>query len=113
MAIDQSLLDELRTRRAQALYGGGPEKLAKRHEKGQLSARERIVALFDPETFMEFGAHADHGCTTFGMANKSLPGDGVVTGVGFIAGRAVAAYSHDFTVGGGHSAESTPRRCAI
>ncbi len=101
MAIEAKLLKDLEKRRAAALLGGGADKLKKRKEKGQLSARERLELLFDANTFQEFGMHAQHGCTSFGMAGKPMPGDGVVTGTGYVGGRPVAAYAHDFTVGGG------------
>jgi len=101
MAIAPSFLTELKKRRSAALVGGGSDKLAERKKKGLLNARERIEALFQPGTFLESGLHAEHDCHHFGMESKSLPGDGVITGVGYVDGRAVAAFSHDFTVGGG------------
>jgi len=101
MAIASSHLTELHKRRAAAVVGGGKDKLAERKKKGLLNARERIAALFQPGTFLESGLHAQHDCHHFGMETKSMPGDGVITGVGYIDGRAVAAFSHDFTVGGG------------
>ena len=101
MAIAQKLLTNLADRRKKALAGGGAEKLAARREKGLMSARERVLALFEPNTFLEWGLHADHDCHDFGLEEKSLPGDGVITGVGYINGRPVAVFSQDFTVGGG------------
>ena len=101
MAISPKLLEELHQRREKARLGGGSEKIKIRHEKGLMTARERLEAFFDPGTFLEFGMHAQHGCHEFGMADKDLPGDGVVTGTGIVAGRPVAAFSQDFTVGGG------------
>lgn len=101
MAIDPLLLEELSNRRKIANEGGGADKLRKRHEKGQLSARERLQTFFQAGTFQEFGMHAQHTCTRFGMEKKSLPYDGVVCGTGLVEGRAVAAYAQDFTVGGG------------
>lgn len=101
MTIDPALLQRLETSRQTAEHGGGVDKIAKRHERGLLTARERLTKLFEPGTFMEFGKHAQHACTQFGMATKSMPGDGVVTGVGYLDGRPVAAFSQDFTVGGG------------
>lgn len=101
MPIDSTLLENLRDRRTRAALGGGEDKLTQRHKKGQLTARERLDALFDANTFIEFGMHAGHACKSFGMAEKEMPADGVVTGIGYVAGRPVAAYSHDFTVGGG------------
>lgn len=99
--MNAQLLKEFRKRRDAALAGGGPEKAETRHKKGLLTARERLDALFDPGSFMEFGLHADHDCHQFGMEDKEFPGDGVVTGVGAIAGRPVAAFSQDFSIGGG------------
>lgn len=101
MAIQNSLLTELKERRAKAMAGGGPEKAAKRHEKGQMTARERLEVFFEPNTFQEFSLHADHACTGFGMEKVKLPTDGVITGVGYVNGRPVAAFSQDFSVGGG------------
>ncbi|MGF1451419.1 MAG: acyl-CoA carboxylase subunit beta [Opitutales bacterium] len=99
--IAQHLLDELYERRAQAETAGGEDKIAKRHEKGQMSARERLLAFFEPGTFQEFGMHVQHACHDFGMEKKKLPTDGVICGTGFVDGRQVAAFSQDFTVGGG------------
>lgn len=101
MPISQSLLKLLQEKRKVALAAGGADKLAERKKKGLLSARERLEAFFEPGTFMEFGLHAQHGCHEFGLADKSFPGDGVITGIGYVDGRPAAAYSQDFTVGGG------------
>jgi propionyl-CoA carboxylase beta chain len=101
MPLSPALLEELHARRATALAGGGLDKLAERTKKGLLTARERLAALFQPNTFLELGMHAQHDCHHFGLENKSLPCDGVITGVGYIDGRPVAAFSQDFTVGGG------------
>lgn len=101
MPIDPSLLEDLNKRREAVAHGGGKDKIAARHEKGILSARERLIAFFDADTFQEFGRLAEHSCQRFGMDKRFFPGDGVVTGIGYVNGRAVAAYSHDFTVGGG------------
>jgi propionyl-CoA carboxylase beta chain len=101
MAIDPALLAELHRRRAAATASGGPEKVAERKKKGLLTARERIETLFQAGSFMESGQHANHDCHHFGMEDKSFPGDGVITGIGYIDGRPVAAFAHDFLVGGG------------
>ena len=101
MAIAQQLLTDLAARRAKALEAGGADKLAARREKGLMTARDRVNALFEPGTFLESGLHADHDCHDFGLEGRSLPGDGVITGVGVVAGQAVAVFSQDFTVGGG------------
>jgi propionyl-CoA carboxylase beta chain len=101
MTISKELVETLRNRRAEALAGGGAEKAEKRRERGRMTARDRIEALFSPETFQEFGLYVQHDTRHFGMEKKSLPGDGVVTGVGYVAGRPVACFSQDFTVAGG------------
>ncbi|WP_263773010.1 acyl-CoA carboxylase subunit beta [Propionivibrio soli] len=99
MAIRKELLDELYARRQEAYAGGGQDKLEKRRQKGLLNARERLDILFDDVSFQEFGMHVDHD--TAGMDDKRMPGDGVVTGIGNVDGRPVAAFSQDFTVSGG------------
>lgn len=101
MAIDKRLLDDLERRQAAALASGGPERIAKRHAKGQLTARERLEGLYAEHTFQEFGLHAQHQTRGFGMETKSLPTDGVITGIGFIDGRPVAGFSQDFMIAGG------------
>lgn len=101
MPIDPKLLEDLDKRRAHALVSGVPDKVEQRHKKGLLTARERVDSLFQPGSFQEFGMFAEHQCTNFGMGGKSLPADGVVTGVGLLEGRPVAAFSQDFLVAGG------------
>jgi propionyl-CoA carboxylase beta chain len=101
MPIATNFLADLEKRRQTAKAAGGLDKLAARREKGIMSARERVEALFQPGTFMEWGMHADHDCHDFGMEDKSFPGDGVITGVGYVDGRPVAVFSQDFTIGGG------------
>ena len=99
MAIRKELLDELTERRAAASVGGGLDKLEKRRAKGQLTARDRIEGLYDKESFQESGMHVNH--QTADLKGKVLPGDGVITGIGNVDGRSVAAFSQDFTVSGG------------
>ncbi|PWM32197.1 MAG: methylmalonyl-CoA carboxyltransferase [Verrucomicrobia bacterium] len=101
MAISQKLMDELKRRREEAFAAGGNDKLQARRAKGLLTARDRIEALFDEGTFMEFGMHVQHNCHNFGMERKTLPTDGIVAGIGYVQGRPVAAFSQDFTVAGG------------
>ena len=101
MPISKALLTTLEQKRRAAYAGGGEEKIAERRKKGLLSARERLSALFEANTFMEWGLHSQHDCHNFGMEGKAMPGDGVITGVGYVDGRPVAAFSQDFTVGGG------------
>ncbi len=101
MPIAKELVEDLHIRRQKALDGGGKEKLEERRAKGILTARDRVEGLFDPGSFQEFGMHAQHACTHFGMEKKELPADAVITGVGQVGPRPVACFSQDFTVGGG------------
>ena len=101
MAISKKLMDELNSRRDAALNAGGAEKLQARRNKGLLTARDRLEKLFDEGSFLEFGMHVKHACHNFGQEKKRIPTDGVVTGVGLIKGRQVAAFCQDFTVFGG------------
>src|SRR3989442_547586 len=91
-------LDKLRKK---ALEGGGPERIAKQHAAGKMTARERIALLVDEGSFDEIDMFVEHSATHFGMASKKIPGDGVVTGFGRIDGRSVGLFSQDFTVLGG------------
>jgi acetyl-CoA carboxylase carboxyltransferase component len=101
MTLERTLLEGLQERRSKIRAGGGEDKIAARHEKGLLSARERIEPLCQPHTFQESGAHARHTAQHFGMASKELPADGVVVGTGYVDGRLVAMVSQDFTVSAG------------
>src|SRR4051794_35982496 len=86
--IEQKI-QELETKRAQVKLGGGEDKIAKQHEAGKLTARERIARLADLGSFQEIGMFAKHRATLFGRAKKDFPADGVVTGIGTIDGRLV------------------------
>jgi propionyl-CoA carboxylase beta chain len=99
-------LDELARRERLAVEGGGPERRARQHEQGKLSARERIDLLLDEGTFEETDKFVTHRCTDFGMAEKRFPGDGFVTGYGKVEGRTVFVFAQDFTVFGGSLSES-------
>ncbi|MCB9497687.1 MAG: acyl-CoA carboxylase subunit beta [Fibrobacteria bacterium] len=101
MAIDKALLKDLAERRARVAAGGGLAKLEERRSKGIMTARDRVEALFEPDSFQEFGAHVTHHAHDFGLSGKYLPADAVVTGVGYVGGRPVAVFSQDFTVAGG------------
>ena len=101
MAKLKELLSDLIKRREVAFWGGGLDKAEARHAKGQMTARERLLTLFADHTFQEMGMHVEHDTREFGMQERKLPGDGVVTGVGYIDGRPVASFSQDFTVAGG------------
>ncbi|PIW31178.1 MAG: methylmalonyl-CoA carboxyltransferase, partial [Rhodobacterales bacterium CG15_BIG_FIL_POST_REV_8_21_14_020_59_13] len=97
----QDILEELENRRERARQGGGKDRVEKQHEKGKLSARERIELLLDEGSFEEWDMFVEHRCNDFGMADKKIPGDGVVTGHGTINGRLIYVFSKDFTVFGG------------
>jgi len=94
-------LDELHKRRQEAEAGGGQAQVKKQHEKGKLTARERLDILLDKGTFTELDVYRKHGCSDFGLDGQAHPGDSVVTGHGKIEGRPVFVFSQDFTVLGG------------
>ncbi len=94
-------LKELERRHLAAELGGGEDRIAKQHEAGKMSARERIDVLLDRGSFVEFDKFKTHRCADFEMDQKKYPGDGVVTGYGTIDGRVVYVFSQDFTVFGG------------
>lgn len=97
---DEKLAD-LDARREAAHMGGGQARIDKQHERGKLTARERLDILFDEGTFVEINTLMTTRTTNFGMDKKKTLGDGVVTGYGRVNGRVVFASSQDFTVGGG------------
>jgi len=99
-------LDLLARRRAQAELGGGEERLKVQHEKGKLSARERLDVLLDEGSFTELDRFVTHRSTDFGLDRQLFYGDGVVTGYGRIDGRLVYVFSQDFTVLGGSLSET-------
>jgi methylmalonyl-CoA carboxyltransferase large subunit len=101
----QAKIEELRKRTTEVMLGGGAGKLEKQRQAGKLTARERIDALVDPESFEEIGLFAEHRATLFGMAGKSMPADGVITGAASVGGRLVHLASQDFTVAGGSAGE--------
>jgi len=108
------IIDELERRRAAARLGGGQRRIDAQHKKGKLSARERLDLLLDPGSFEEYDMFVEHRCTDFGMAEQTIPGDGVVTGHGTINGRLVFVFSQDFTVFGGALSEMHARKiCKI
>lgn len=87
------------------LAAGGEKRVAKQHESGKMTARERIAALLDEGSFVELDRFVQHRCTNFGQEKKSLPGEGVTTGYGTIDGRLVYVFAQDFTVEGGSLGE--------
>ena len=98
-------IKRLRELREKAKLGGGKKRIEAQHKKGKLTARERIELLLDPGSFMELDPFVVHQCTEFGIAERKIPGDGVVTGYGTIDGRLVYVFSQDFTVFGGSLGE--------
>lgn len=99
-------IKELIERRATARMGGGDKAIAKQHDKGKYTARERIAMLLDEGSFEEMDMFVEHRCTNFGMEKKHYPGDGVVTGCGTIEGRLVYIFAQDFTVSAGSLSET-------
>jgi propionyl-CoA carboxylase beta chain len=99
-------LERLEELRREALAGGGEDRTRAQHERGKLSARERLDLLLDPESFVELDRFVTHRSQDFGLAERKVLGDGVVTGYGTIHGRLVYAYSQDFTVFGGSLSEA-------
>jgi len=102
----QEILRQLEEKRAAARGGGGERRIKAQHDKGKLSARERIEVLLDPGSFEEWDMFVEHRCGDFGMVAQKIPGDGVVTGWGTVSGRLVFVFSQDFTVFGGSLSEA-------
>jgi len=102
----EDLLEELRRRRARVEAMGGPERVARQHAAGKLTARERLAVLLDPGSFVELDRFVTHRGRDFGLDRLEAPADGVVTGHGTIDGRPVAVFSQDFTVLGGSLGEA-------
>ena len=102
----REILEELERRREAARQGGGQGRIDAQHAKGKLTARERIGTLLDEGSFEEWDVFVEHRCVDFDMAEKAVPGDGVVTGHGTINGRTVFVFSQDFTVLGGSLSEA-------
>lgn len=110
MAINK--IEALREQREKIEQGGGAKRIASQHEKGKLTARERLNLLFDENTFVELDAFVKHRCVNFGMEKTEAPGEGVVTGYGQVDGRLVYAYAQDFTVLGGSLGEMHAKKIA-
>src|SRR6266852_2437065 len=99
-------LELLQRKRAESELGGGAERIAAQHEKGKMTARERLEVLLDPGSFVELDRFVTHRSSDFGLADQKYLGDGVVTGHGRIGGRLVYVFSQDFTVFGGSLSEA-------
>jgi len=104
------VLSELQERRAVARAGGGAKRIEAQHNRGKLTARERIELLLDEGSFEEFDMFVEHRCSDFGMEKQKFPGDGVVTGWGTVNGRKVYIFAKDFTVFGGSLSEAHARK---
>lgn len=105
MATVEEKRRELALRQQKVQLGGGEKRIAQQHAKGKQTAQERLGQLFDAGTFVELDQFVTHRCVYFGMDQKELPGEGVVTGYGTIEGRLVYAFAQDFTVEGGSLGE--------
>lgn len=103
---DSAIIDELKEKRSRAEAAGGEDLIARQHSRDKLTARERVEALFDDNTFVEINELVLSRASEFGMDKKRRLGDGVVTGYGLIHGRVTFVASQDFTVCGGSLGEA-------
>ena len=99
-------VQRLQDMRVASKRGGGEKRIQRQHDKGKLTARERLDVLLDPNSFHEIDAFVTHRSSAFGLEDQIVLGDGVVTGSGTINGRPVYVYSQDFTVFGGSLSET-------
>src|SRR5216683_1413956 len=99
-------LELLQQKRSESEQGGGAERIATQHQKGKMTARERLDVLLDPGSFVELDRFVTHRATDFGLDEQKVLGDGVVTGWGRVEGRLVYVFSQDFTVFGGSLSEA-------
>ena len=110
--MQKEKIKELVERREAAKMGGGQKRIDAQHQKGKLTARERLALLLDEGSFEEFDMFLQHRCTNFGMEKTKFDGDGVVTGLGTIDGRIVYVFAQDFTVNGGSMSETMALKIA-
>ena len=114
MGIVEDKIKELKEREAKLKEMGGEAAVKKQHDRGKLTARERIDLLFDPGTFRETDIFMKHRGTLFGLDKLEIPADGVITGYGKVAGRPVCAFSQDFTARAGTLGEMHSKKiCKI
>ncbi|MGB0866073.1 MAG: carboxyl transferase domain-containing protein, partial [Granulosicoccaceae bacterium] len=110
----QDILEQLKEKREAARMGGGQRRIDAQHNKGKLTARERLDILLDADSFEEWDMFVEHNCHDFGMEQEHIPGDGVIIGRGTINGRLVFVFSQDFTVyGGSLSAAHAGKICKL
>src|SRR5210317_725856 len=102
----KEIVEQLEQKRKAAALGGGQQRIDTQHGRGKLTARERLELLLDEGSFEEWDTFVEHRCTDFGMEEKKVLGDGVVTGYGTVNGRMVFVFSQDFTVFGGSLSEA-------
>lgn len=107
MDTHSTRLHQLRTKQLEA---GGAKRIASQHNRGKLTARERIESLFDPGSFVEIFSFVEHDCQDFGLDQRKYLGDGVISGFGLVEGRRVYAYSQDFTILGGSLSETNAKK---
>mgnify|MGYP001097804558 FL=1 len=105
MSSTEKRLNDLRARKSRSESGGGQARIDAQHNRGKMTARERLEMLLDDGSFQEIDALVEHRCRDFDMDKNVIPGDGVVTGHGMINGREVFAFAQDFTVYGGSLGE--------
>ncbi len=114
MPTNQKMFDILKEKNQVAEAGGGDDRIAAQHKAGKLTARERIDLLLDPGSFVEVDRFVTHRCSDFGMGDKKILGDGVITGYGTVEGRTVFVFSQDFTSFGGSLGEAFAKKvCKI
>lgn len=111
--MEKEILD-LKKRQSRIEAGGGEKGIQKQHQRGKLTARERLQLLLDTGSFVEVDAFVSHRCTNLGMENREIPGEGVVTGYGTIDNRLIYVFAQDFTVMGGSLGEMHAKKiCKI
>ena len=110
--MNEEPINHLEKLRAAALMGGGESQIIKQHDKGKLTARERIEKLLDPHSFTETGLFVTHRATGFGMENSHPATDGVITGWGKVDGKLVYVFAQDFTILGGSLGEAHGNKIA-
>jgi len=107
--IDEKI-DALDAMRQESQKGGGQDRIDQQHSRGKLTARERLALLMDESTFEELDPFVTHRATDFGLADRKILGDAVVTGYGQVEGRQVFAFAQDFTVMGGSLSEAVSQK---
>jgi len=113
MNLEQKF-EKLQKFHSQAEQAGGAERIQQQHEKGKMTARERLQFFLDEGSFVELDKFVTHRCTDFGMEDKKILGDGVITGYGTVSGRHVYVFAQDFTVfGGSLSATHAQKICKL